>query len=384
MDTWCTVTSQVELDAAIADRKTHIEINALTVLELRVPDSFVPVVRSITSWFVRLLSGSVEARGSSRVEARDSSRVVARESSSVVARESSRVVAWESSSVVARESSSVVARESSSVEAWESSSVEARESSSVEAWESSSVEAWGSSRVVARESSSVVARESSSVEARESSSVVARESSRVVARGSSSVVARDSSRVVAWESSRVVARESSSVEARGSVALRVVGLSVAASATAMCAVHIEQSGSCSGGTQIVVPAILSIEQWCEFYGVDIVDGVAVLFKGVDDEFKSPRGGIYTPGTTPVASDWDGGAKECGGGFHFSPDASMTLEFAPQATKFVACPIRVSDIRHPKPDDSHPSKVKARGCCAPCYEVDRFGQKIATNTPTPVA
>jgi hypothetical protein len=328
MATWFTVNTQVELNAAIADRKTHIEINASAVLELRVPDSFVPAIRSVTHRLVKLLAGRVVARGSSRVVALGSSRVEARESSSVEAWGSSRVVARESSSVVALESSRVVAR--------------------------------GSSRVVALGSSSVVALESSRVEARESSSVEA------------------------WGSSSVEARESSSVVARGAVALRVIGPSVTATAATMCAVHIEQSGRCAGGTQIVVPAISHIEQWCEFYGVDIVDGVVVLFKGVDDEFRSPRGGIYIPGTTPAACDWDGGEKECGGGFHFSPVALMTLEFASNATRFVACPIRVSDIRHPKPGDSHPSKVKARGCCAPCYEVDRFGQEIATKSTTPVS
>ena len=90
-----TVTTQAELDAALAANEPSIYITS--------PDGV---------WLTLHDSGS--------------SHVVARGSSHVVARGSSHVVAWESSHVVARESSHVVARESSHVEAWESSHVEAR------------------------------------------------------------------------------------------------------------------------------------------------------------------------------------------------------------------------------------------------------------------
>ncbi|NDO78245.1 hypothetical protein GKZ75_08415 [Kocuria indica] len=126
------VTTQKELDAAVAAGETGIIINSPAGVWLTV---------------------------------KGSSSVVAWDSSSVEARGSSSVVAWDSSSVVARDSSSVEARGSSSVVAWDSSSVVARGSSSVVAWGSSSVEARGSSRVVAWDSSSVVAGDSSSVEA---------------------------------------------------------------------------------------------------------------------------------------------------------------------------------------------------------------------------
>jgi hypothetical protein len=153
-----TVTSQAELDAAIAACETHIVINSPQGVRmlLRSPDS-----------------SHVEAWGSSRVVARGSSRVVAWDSSHVVARDSSRVVAWVSSRVVARVSSHVEAWVSSRVEARDSSHVVAWGSSHVVAWDSSHVEAWGSSRVEAWDSSRVVARGSSHVEARGSSHVEA-------------------------------------------------------------------------------------------------------------------------------------------------------------------------------------------------------------------
>jgi hypothetical protein len=105
------VTSQSELDAALADEADVIYIESPAGVWLRL-----------------LASGSshVEAWGCSHVVAWGSSHVVARDSSHVVALDSSHVVAWGSSHVVARGSSHVVAWGSSHVEARGSSHVEAR------------------------------------------------------------------------------------------------------------------------------------------------------------------------------------------------------------------------------------------------------------------
>jgi len=229
-------------------------------------------------------------------------------------------------------------RGSSHVEAWESSHVEAWESSHVEAWESSHVEAW------------------------ESSHVEARDSSHVVARGSSHVVARDSSHVEAWESSHVEARDSSHVEAWGSnVAVHVWG----------------SPASVTGGVQIAAPNLRTAEDWCAYHGVPVKDGISVLYKAVRDDYRSAHALAYIPGTAPEAPDWDGGKLECGGGLHFAPHPLVALEFDGGATRFLACPVAISDCRPPHPDDLHPSKIKARRCCGPVVEVDRYGKPLAT-------
>jgi hypothetical protein len=303
-------------------------------------------------------SSSVVAWESSRVEAWESSRVVARESSSVVARESSRVEAWESSSVEARGSSRVEAWGSSSVEARGSSSVVACGSSSVEARGSSRVEAWGSSSVVARESSSVEARESSRVEAWESSRVEAWESSRVEAWGSSRVEAWGSSRVVARESSSVVARESSRVEASKFVAVQI---------------HSDNT-KINGGVQIMVIAPSTPVEWCEYYGAKIEDDCAILYKAVDENFLSPHGFLYAPGTTPACNDWDGIKRECGGGLHFSPSPSGAKNYNPSAKKFVACPVELTQIVVHQ-NAQYPDKVKAPRVAKPIYEVDMWGGRV---------
>ena len=145
-----TVTTQAELDAAIAANESVIYIESDAGVRLT-------LTKSGSSHVVARGSSHVEARGSSHVEARDSSHVVARGSSHVEAWGSSHVEAWGSSHVEAWGSSHVVARGSSHVEARDSSHVEAWGSSHVEAWGSSHVEARGSSHVEARDSSHVVA-----------------------------------------------------------------------------------------------------------------------------------------------------------------------------------------------------------------------------------
>ena len=247
-----------------------------------------------------------------------------------------------------------------SVVAWGNSSVVARENSSVEAWENSSVVAWGNSSVEARENSSVVARENSSVVAWENSSVEARENSSVEARENSSVEAWENSSVVAW----------------GHVFVRLWGaFKIKATALVIIAKH-GAAKSIEGGRVLDMPRPTTPQGWCDFYGVPVVDGVAVLYKAVTGDFRSgARWNFpYEPGTTPVAPDWDGGREECGGGLHFSPSPVAALQFHPEAKKFVGCPVALADIAV-HPDGQYPEKVKARGCCGPVFEVDRKGNPV---------
>jgi hypothetical protein len=119
-----------------------------------------------------------------------------------------------------------------------------------------------------------------------------------------------------------------------------------------------------------VPPPTSAEQWCRFNGVEVENGVAILYKAVDAEFTSRYGTSYQPGSLPEAPDWDGGERKCGGGLHFSPRPYLALEFTHRAARYVACPVRLEDIVvQPGP---YQNKVKARGVCAPVYEVDENG------------
>ena len=101
----------------------------------------------------------------------------------------------------------------------------------------------------------------------------------------------------------------------------------------------------------------------------------MLYKALNANCSSGYGFDYTPGTVPAAPDWDGGKAECGGGLHFCSSPLHALAFFSDATRFMACPVRLKDIVVHK-DAQYPTKVKAKGCCGPVYEVDRYGEPVA--------
>lgn len=195
--------------------------------------------------------------------------------------------------------------------------------------------------------------------ARESARVEARGSAHVEARGSARVVARGSAHVEAWGSAHVIAWESAHVEAAKYVAIHQMPT---------------HTGVISGGV-VIKPKWDTVEDWCEYHGLTIKDGVVVLYKAVDESYRSPHDYIYASGSMPVAQDWDGGIEECGGGLHFSPIPAIAAGFVSNPKKYMACPIAVEDMRTPEHGDSYPQKIKAHKVCAPIYEVDINGAKV---------
>jgi len=126
------VTTQAELDAAIAEKVDRVEIRSAKGVWLSVRASG---------------SASVTACGSASVTASGSASVRACGSASVTAYDSASVTASGSASVTAYGSSSVTAYDSSSVRAYGSSTVTASGSASVTAYGSSTVTAYGSTAV---------------------------------------------------------------------------------------------------------------------------------------------------------------------------------------------------------------------------------------------
>jgi hypothetical protein len=99
-------------------------------------------------------------------------------------------------------------------------------------------------------------------------------------------------------------------------------------------------------------------EWCKFFDLPIVDEEFVtLYKALDENFCSRWNKFcYLPGTTVEAPDWDPN-KECGGGLHFSPSPRMAKEFNWEATKFVACKVKVNEVLVHL-NGEYPEKVKA--------------------------
>jgi hypothetical protein len=188
------------------------------------------------------------------------------------------------------------------------------------------------------------------VRAFDSAQVRAFDSAQVTASGSAQVRAFDSAQVRAFDSAQVTASGKNSVVSVHGKYAKVTGKNI-----------------------ITIQPIATLGEWFGEYGLDVLDGVVTLFKVLDANFRSSHNFAYTPGTIPVAPDWDGGDAECGGGLHFCPTPGHALSFQ-RGVKFVACPVRVEDIAF-HPDATYPTKVKAKGCCAPVWECDINGKRI---------
>jgi len=129
-----------------------------------------------------------------------------------------------------------------------------------------------------------------------------------------------------------------------------------------------------GGVQIDYLPPQNLAEWMEEYDIKVADGVAIVYKAVGSDFKSERGGDYTPGTCPECDHWDT-SDECGGGLHVCGTPFHALSFYADAKRFVALPVAVDSIAH-WPNGEYPTKVKVPRVVAPgCYEVDIDGKRI---------
>ena len=147
-------------------------------------------------------------------------------------------------------------------------------------------------------------------------------------------------------------------------------------ASYMVAVHKHsQRAVVIGGVVIKVQAPTMPAEWADYYGAQITEGVAIVYKAVRGDLRSARGFQYALGATAEAADWDDGRVECGGGLHFSPTPLHALSFDSAATRFLACPVALADMRAPHALDQYPEKIKARRICGPIYEVDRYGKPV---------
>ena len=197
-----------------------------------------------------------------------------------------------------------------------------------------------------------------------SSTVTATDSSTVTAYGSSTVTAYGSSTVRAYSSSTVTATDSSTVRAYGSSTV---------TASPCVAVHLHSGlATIDGGVVIDVTTVnYTAEKWCAHHGVEVTDGIATVYKAVSDQWTTPRGADYTPGSTPEATDWADNA-ECGQGLHFGPTPAHALAYLPDATRFVAVGVELATLR---PIPGGIAKCKAPKVVRACVEVDLDGNEV---------
>ena len=113
--------------------------------------------------------------------------------------------------------------------------------------------------------------------------------------------------------------------------------------------------------------------WCAYHGVTVDgQGIATLYKAVNDQWTTDRGFDYSPGSTPVAPDWCD-SNECGGGLHFCPWPWQSRDYLSDATRYVAVGVQVSDLR---PIAGGTPKAKAPRVVVACREVTIDGEAVS--------
>ena len=336
-------------------------------------------------------AGEFRVGGERFVRAADSVRVVARERAEVEAGGAATVVAGDHVRVTARNAATVEAADSAVVTASDHVTVRAGGRARVTAAGHASVDAFDEVAVVAQGRAAVRATDRSAVRALLSARVQLGGDSRGWAWGLATVQAADQAKVTAWGTATVIATGSASVEALetamvvagGSVSVRAFGATMVRARTklpveAAAGVAVMRHGKGGAAADATSPTDTgprTAPGWCTYYGIPVEEGVAVLFKAVDEDFNSLHGTSYRPGTLPAAPDWDGGERECGGGLHLSPRPTFALASPEDEMRFVACPVRLADIAvHPRP--VYPDKVKVPAVCAPVYEVREDGTPVA--------
>jgi hypothetical protein len=203
----------------------------------------------------------------------------------------------------------------------------------------------------------------------------------VRAYGSATVTAYGSATVRAYGSATVRATDSATVRAYGSATVRAYGSatvraydSATVRATSHVAVHLHHATvKATGGVQIShhLVDLADAEVWCEYHGVTVEDGVAQLYKAVDEKWTTPRNFGYSPGATPTAPDWSADG-ECGGGLHFGPTPTHALDYHFEATRFVRVGVAVETLC---PILGGTAKAKAPAVVTPCVEVDVHGDAV---------
>ena len=185
--------------------------------------------------------------------------------------------------------------------------------------------------------------------------------------------AYDSARVDAYDSARVDAHDSAVVDAHGSA--RVDAYDSARVDACQNAVIVSHSDNTQcQGIVINTKQIHSTPQsWLATYHIPIKQGLVILYKTVATDFSTRHAIKYLPGTTVIAPDWSEENIECGNGLHFSP-CSMAAEQFRDSKKYVACQVKVADIRTYQGYPQYVDKIRAKQCKV-LYECDRDGNPI---------
>jgi hypothetical protein len=104
--------------------------------------------------------------------------------------------------------------------------------------------------------------------------------------------------------------------------------------------------------------------WAQYHGVEYeshknaADDELIVYKAVDKDLKSGRGFAYPIGETVEDPDWKPG-DFCGNGLHLSPHPHQAQAYFSEATRFLECAVKVSELSIIDGNSTDIPKLKAR-------------------------
>lgn len=132
------------------------------------------------------------------------------------------------------------------------------------------------------------------------------------------------------------------------------------------------------GHIITTPDLSDPSAWCEYHGVSVVDGIATVYKAVDDQYQAGHQYTmtsYEPGSTPSCDDFRANGY-CGGGLHFGPTTLHAHAYNIGASRYLSVGVRLDEINVIDGNDHNSqAKCKAPRIVTPCVEVDQYGRPV---------
>ncbi|PAL23575.1 hypothetical protein [Sphingopyxis sp. GW247-27LB] len=183
-----------------------------------------------------------------------------------------------------------------------------------------------------------------------------------------------------WETSapRIVTRGTSApcLDANGFSYVFTRGDRLTGKAAANVIIRVQGNAKIEGGLQFQIK-LETPQDWCDFYGVRVEDGCAIVYKAVGEGYRSKWGTTYEPGSTPIDHQWNGRKEECsvGGGLNFSPTPRHTHQFVSNPRHYLECRVRLDENFAVHFGGQYPEKICHKEVAVPLVEVDIDGERI---------
>jgi len=256
-----------------------------------------------------------------------------------------------------RDNASAELRGNASAELRGNASAVLRDNASAELWGNARAELWGNARAELRDNARAVLRDNASA----------------VLRDNASAVLRDNARAVLWDNARAELRGNARAELRGNARAELRDNASAFAWSKSIAVVLSVTAKVIGN--VFYPnKQTDVNGWLKRWGVKIKAGSVILYKATGKDYVTRNDVAFVPHTHVVAPDWEDREDiECGSGLHFCPHPTACKQFRGEIEHYVACKVKVEDLRAFNSMPNYPDKIRGKQCDV-LYECDELGNK----------